>query len=64
MVLSVGIPTLAVIIGALGLMKSLKQQTQISKVGKILSITSIVIGIILVAFNLYIFIKSGGLTAI
>jgi uncharacterized membrane protein HdeD (DUF308 family) len=62
MILSIGIPLIAMIIGVFGLIKSLKQQSQISKVGKILSIISIVIGIALVAFNLYIFIKSGGLS--
>jgi uncharacterized membrane protein HdeD (DUF308 family) len=61
-VLGVGIPLIAIIVGVLGFVKALKHQTPIARTAKILSAVSILIGIVLVVFNLYIFIKSGGLS--
>ncbi len=57
-ILSAGLPLLAVILGTLGVLKSLKIQTRIGKISKILSIIAITIGIILIVFNVYIFINS------
>jgi hypothetical protein len=44
------------------LVKSLKQSASFGRTAKILSIVTIIINIILIAFLLYVFIKSGGLT--
>jgi hypothetical protein len=62
--LEIFIPLLALVLGILGFVKSSKQATSFTKTGKILSIAAIIIGAALVIFNLYIFIKSGGLSVI
>jgi len=62
-ILSAGIPLIAIVVGVFGFIKSRKHSNPLTKSAKILSITSIIIGIILVAFNLYIFIKSAALAA-
>ena len=56
-IISAGIPFLAVILGIFGLIKSLKCDGKRAKKAKILSILSILIGFFLVAINLYTFIK-------
>ncbi len=56
--LSLGIPVVALVLGILGLMKSLKQKTKMAKISKILSLIAIIVSVILIAFNLYIFINS------
>lgn len=55
-------PVLTLILGIVGLVKSLKQSASFGRTAKILSIVTIIINIILIAFLLYVFIKSGGLT--
>ena len=60
-ILGVGIPFIAIIVGAVGLAKSLRHSTPLAKTSKILNIISIIVGIILVIFNASVIIKSGGL---
>jgi len=62
--LGIFIPLVALILGILGLIKSLKNTNSFSKIAKILNILAIIASIILIAFNVYIFIKSGGLSLI
>ncbi len=57
-ILGVGIPLIAIITGIFGLIKSRKQSNNLAKSAKILSIASIVIGAVLIAFDLYTFIKT------
>ncbi|MEK6833352.1 MAG: hypothetical protein AABY32_04855 [Nanoarchaeota archaeon] len=59
--LGVFVPFIAIVLGSIGLIKSSKQSTSLTKMAKILNILAIIISILLIAFNLYIFIKSGGL---
>ena len=60
-VLGVGIPLIAIITGVLGFIKSKKHNNNLAKSARILSITSIIIGVILVVFDLYTFIKTNSL---
>lgn len=59
-VLGVGVPLVAIILGVLGFVKGLGQSNNLTKSTKIVSIISIIISIAVIAFDLYIFIKSGG----
>ncbi len=56
-IISAGIPFLAMILGIFGLVKSLKYEGKRAKKAKIFSVLSILIGFFLFAINLYIFIK-------
>jgi hypothetical protein len=56
-IISIGIPLIAFILGIFVLTRSLKSNTKIIKKAKLVSILTIVIGFLLVALNLYIFIK-------
>jgi hypothetical protein len=60
-ILGMFFPVLAVVLGVIGLIKSLKQSTAFTKKSKILNMIAIIVGVILIAFDLYIFIKSGTL---
>jgi lysylphosphatidylglycerol synthetase-like protein (DUF2156 family) len=60
LLLGVIIPLIALILGIMGLVKS-KQSGSFKKSTKVLSIITIIISIILIAFSVYAFIKSGGL---
>jgi hypothetical protein len=62
--LEIFLPLAALILGIIGLIKTSKQTTSFTKAGKILSISAIIIGAALVVFNVFVFIKSGGLSAI
>lgn len=59
LLLGVIIPLLALIFGVMGLVKS-KKLGSFKKSTKVLSIVTTIISIILIAFSVYAFIKSGG----
>jgi hypothetical protein len=61
LLLGVIIPLIALILGIMALVKS-KHAGLFTKSTKVLSIITIIISIILIAFSMYAFIKSGGLT--
>jgi len=54
-------PFIAIALGVMGLIRSLKQSTPLTLLAKIFSIAAIAIGVCLIGFILYIFIKSGSL---
>ncbi len=58
LIVSLGIPLAALVLGILALVKSIKYQTRLAKISKILSVITIIVGLILVIFNVYIFINS------
>lgn len=60
-ILGVGIPLIGIITGVFGFIKSKDIKNNLAKSAKILSIASVIIGVILVAFNLYTFIKTNSL---
>ena len=60
LLLGVIIPLIALVFGIMGLVKN-KQAGSFKKSTKVLSIITISISIILIAFSVYAFIKSGGL---
>lgn len=64
LLLGLGIPFIAVLLGVLGLIKSSKQETSLTKISKILNICAITVGALLIAFNLYVLLNSGGLGGI
>lgn len=60
--LGIFIPFVALLLGIVGLIKSSKQSLSVARTAKILNIVTIIVSVILIAFNVYVFIKSGGLT--
>jgi uncharacterized membrane protein YqaE (UPF0057 family) len=59
--IGVFIPFVALSLGIIGILKSSRQSTSFTKSAKILNIITIIIGALLIIFNLYVFIKSGSL---
>jgi hypothetical protein len=57
--LALFIPLVALVLGIIGLIKSSKQKTSITKTAKILNILAIIISVLLIAFNLYGLIRAG-----
>jgi hypothetical protein len=59
-VLGIGVPLIALIVGVLGFIK-ISKSNPLVKYTKILSIISVIISIIVIIFDLYIFVKAKNL---
>jgi len=59
LIVAVFIPLLALIVGIMGFIKSLKQTSSFLKMAKIFSLIAIILSFACLAFLLYIFIKGG-----